>query len=497
MRASQTQVTVDGSVLGTPEYMSPEQARGDVDIDHRTDLYSAGVVLYEMLTGRTPFRADTPTATIRKILDEQPRDPRELDRHVDPVLASVALRLMAKEPAERPASAVKVLAALGPGAPAVWPTRRRPWRRHASIGAGLVALVVVVCVWSVLVPALRGPRITAVQKDPTDARCVLVRRGYGDFTPLKEPDPNETGEVAETALVDLDGEGRQLVVAGAAPPDGATHTLFAFAPDGTLAWTMALNADPGARIHWPDLDAAPSPYWSVRRLLAHDIDDVPGDELIVAAGEQIEYPTRISVIDPRTREIRATFWHTGVLSFVAVADDYFGPGKPAIVAAGLNNKLDGFDEPCGAQRKVTDWEKVLVVMVLDPAHMNGLGPPPADCIAHQPVMPWAYAFLDLSADEVGGQDGDASNVTVPMEQRAQWSTLGLNAPRAEPRPTGAGSIDLGVITHEGRPRTMLTLNADLTIRSAHCDDNSVAPLPLQECQRLWHPIVQRATYVNK
>jgi serine/threonine protein kinase len=68
MLSSQTRITLPDSCLGTPEYMSPEQARGDENIDHRADLYSAGVVLYEMLTGRTPFKADAPSAVIHQIL---------------------------------------------------------------------------------------------------------------------------------------------------------------------------------------------------------------------------------------------------------------------------------------------------------------------------------------------------------------------------------------------------------------------------------------------
>ena len=80
----QTRITLGASALGSPEYMSPEQARGDQDLDPRSDLYSAGIVLYEMLTGRTPFRAETPTGVIFRILHEEPVDPRSIQPAADP-----------------------------------------------------------------------------------------------------------------------------------------------------------------------------------------------------------------------------------------------------------------------------------------------------------------------------------------------------------------------------------------------------------------------------
>ena len=119
MITGQTRMTMPDSLLGTPEYMSPEQARGDENIDHRTDLYSAGVVLYEMLTGRTPFRADTPTAVIHQILHDEPANPRMLIDSADPVLASLAMRLMTKERGERFDSSAEATAALNAGDPPV------------------------------------------------------------------------------------------------------------------------------------------------------------------------------------------------------------------------------------------------------------------------------------------------------------------------------------------------------------------------------------------
>ena len=75
MRAAQGRITLPAAILGTPEYMSPEQARGADHVDARSDLYSAGVVLYEMLAGRTPFAADSVTATLHRVSREDAVSP--------------------------------------------------------------------------------------------------------------------------------------------------------------------------------------------------------------------------------------------------------------------------------------------------------------------------------------------------------------------------------------------------------------------------------------
>jgi serine/threonine-protein kinase len=80
--------------------MSPEQLAG-AELDPRSDLYSAGVVLFECLTGRVPFEADTTWALVAKHLEEQPPDPRSLNGEVPPELAAVILRAMAKKPGDR------------------------------------------------------------------------------------------------------------------------------------------------------------------------------------------------------------------------------------------------------------------------------------------------------------------------------------------------------------------------------------------------------------
>ena len=93
-------VTRTGVIAGTPQYMSPEQARGDA-VDARSDLFSLGSVLYAACTGRAPFRAETPYGVLRRITDNAPRPIREINPLVPDWLCRIIERLHAKSPAER------------------------------------------------------------------------------------------------------------------------------------------------------------------------------------------------------------------------------------------------------------------------------------------------------------------------------------------------------------------------------------------------------------
>jgi serine/threonine-protein kinase len=108
-------LTEAGTSLGTPDYMSPEQLAGD-ELDGRSDLYSAGVVLYECLTGRVPFEAETTWALVAKHLEEEPPDPRSSNAEVPEALSHVVLTAMAKRREDRYQSAAQMhdaLAAIG------------------------------------------------------------------------------------------------------------------------------------------------------------------------------------------------------------------------------------------------------------------------------------------------------------------------------------------------------------------------------------------------
>src|SRR5215831_11764712 len=103
-RAGTSQMTETGSIVGTAQYLSPEQARGG-EVDQRSDLYSLGVVLYELLTGKTPFEGDTPVEIAMKHLSNPPKPPSELRPEIPPELDMVVMRALAKDPNERYQSA--------------------------------------------------------------------------------------------------------------------------------------------------------------------------------------------------------------------------------------------------------------------------------------------------------------------------------------------------------------------------------------------------------
>jgi eukaryotic-like serine/threonine-protein kinase len=107
-------VTRSGFVVGTEDYMSPEQAAGALEVDGRTDLYSVGIVLYESLAGRPPFASPSAAAALDMQLHHPPPDLRSLRREVPKPLAAVIERSLAKAPGDRWQSAQEMREALQP-----------------------------------------------------------------------------------------------------------------------------------------------------------------------------------------------------------------------------------------------------------------------------------------------------------------------------------------------------------------------------------------------
>lgn len=157
--------TVTGTILGTPSYMPPEQAAGRVrELDERSDVYSLGAILYEMLSGRPPFQGDSPFDTVLHVLEREPLSPRTGNRAIPKDLERICLRCLEKSPQRRYASAQELahdlerwLIGERPAFPSRSPAFRisRTIRRHPSAAYrlfGLAPAMLVIVLRATLAP---------------------------------------------------------------------------------------------------------------------------------------------------------------------------------------------------------------------------------------------------------------------------------------------------------------------------------------------------------
>ena len=148
--------TRTGAVLGTPSYMSPEQAAGSKDINPSSDIYSLGAILYELITGKPPFSGETPLKTLSLVAEQEPLAPRLLNPSIDRDLETICLKCLEKSPGRRYESADSLAGDLHrylEGEPIAarrvsfvgrgikWCRRNKAWtiaeRRHVSVGRGV------------------------------------------------------------------------------------------------------------------------------------------------------------------------------------------------------------------------------------------------------------------------------------------------------------------------------------------------------------------------
>ena len=147
VRDASRQLTATGGVLGTPAFMAPEQIRDAARVDERADVYGLGAILYAALCAQPPFSGPTAINVLHAVLEGELTPPRELAPDLDPALEALTLRALARDPADRPASAAELAAGLRAwlGGEGSAPSRaRRPWALAALalvlVGVGLVGV---------------------------------------------------------------------------------------------------------------------------------------------------------------------------------------------------------------------------------------------------------------------------------------------------------------------------------------------------------------------
>jgi eukaryotic-like serine/threonine-protein kinase len=250
-RAGVSEITQTGSVLGTAQYLSPEQAQG-LPVTAASDIYSIGVLLYEALTGRVPFEAESPVSVALKQVSERPRPPSELNPAVSRALDAVVLKALAKEPANRFASAEEFQAALDAAqadpsgaalgdtaaheavavAAGMPPAEGPPERRGFFTPARLIAMaLLLLLLGGVIAYALTRPEQvfvpTVLGKDQAAAQAILEDAGL-EVAVKEEVNPKPKGTVLE-----------QFPLAGDEVDKGSTVTI-----------TVSLGPD---RVEVPDV----------------------------------------------------------------------------------------------------------------------------------------------------------------------------------------------------------------------------------------------------
>jgi serine/threonine-protein kinase len=338
---SGSRMTETGMSLGTPHYMSPEQAMGERDITARSDVYALGAVTYEMLTGEPPFTGPTAQSIVARVMTETPRHPRIGRPTIPPHVEFAVLTALEKLPADRfPTAAAFAEALERPGAmpPAAKPAvgrRGRRWAMPAAVAAAMVAGAA--AGW-----ALRSPGQTAPDSEQfrilrgvtadggiavsPDGRTIVASVSQGDsglgllVQRLDELDPRPLPGTEGATEPSFAPDGREIVystetairrqaLAGGAPVTvfggGAGGFLFEWGDDGFFYFTDARGSISRILVAGGTPEQLALPDSSVGGGFYGWMDYLPSGKGVIATLITPSYgANRVVVLDLATREIK-------------------------------------------------------------------------------------------------------------------------------------------------------------------------------------------------
>jgi serine/threonine protein kinase len=205
-------VTRTGVMIGTPEYMSPEQADA-VELDQRSDIYSLGVIVYEMVTGQVPFAGETPLSVVLKHKVERPKDPRELNAMVSGDLSRLIMKCLEKDREKRCQSAAELgadLERLRKGLPTAErevplkkpaaAVRKFDWSKFGKVAAAAIVLVAVgIVAWTV------GQRLFRKEKKVVGGQVTVFERPSIPAPPSEKQIPEATSRRSDRTAQEKSG----------------------------------------------------------------------------------------------------------------------------------------------------------------------------------------------------------------------------------------------------------------------------------------------------
>ena len=306
---SEITLSATGTAVGTPAYMSPEQAQGrSRHVDARSDVYALGAVLYEMLTRKPPFEADSVPALLAKIVGETPEPPRRLNAAVPAEVQTICLKCLAKKPERRYQSAAEladdITRFLG-GEPiqarpsSIWYRTSKRLLRHKALAA---VATLAVALAAVLIAVLVQPPADPASVQVLDDTCVQALDEAGGKVWHKD-----MGTRVAAAVLTSDLRGRTRVVVGLRGEGELAGHVVVFDARGRELWRFA----GGDTSPYPHLGQAVT---FVNGMAVGDILPEPGNE-IVAVFACRWYPSRVCILSEEGALLRE-MWHPGRINGV-------------------------------------------------------------------------------------------------------------------------------------------------------------------------------------